>query len=162
MTLQAILKLQEMYYSTKRQQFLIDQGYSFKVPPLDKVILFFRIQWSLIISLLTCSCIRWSQVYRLLILGLSYLTIVLMTSFNFLERSFYFLSLDLYIKPWVFFCTSLKKRCCSRFTCSLLSPIGTECWRWCSRFGATRWRCRWRSSSKSPSLHGFYECHVRS
>ena len=23
--------LQEMYYSTKRQQFLIDQGYSFKV-----------------------------------------------------------------------------------------------------------------------------------
>lgn len=34
-----MLKLQEMYYSTKRQQFLIDQGYSFKVitslPPPD-------------------------------------------------------------------------------------------------------------------------------
>lgn len=34
-----LLKLQEMYYSTKRQQFLIDQGYSFKVitslPPPD-------------------------------------------------------------------------------------------------------------------------------
>lgn len=29
-------QLQEMYYSTKRQQFLIDQGYSFKVAPLDK------------------------------------------------------------------------------------------------------------------------------
>jgi hypothetical protein len=26
-----LFHLQEMYYSTKRQQFLIDQGYSFKV-----------------------------------------------------------------------------------------------------------------------------------
>ncbi len=30
---------QEMYYSTKRQQFLIDQGYSFKVlyPPTEQI-----------------------------------------------------------------------------------------------------------------------------
>lgn len=26
-----VIRVQEMYYSTKRQQFLIDQGYSFKV-----------------------------------------------------------------------------------------------------------------------------------
>lgn len=38
MTLQSNSQLQEMYYSTKRQQFLIDQGYSFKVLPLDKAI----------------------------------------------------------------------------------------------------------------------------
>jgi hypothetical protein len=30
-----------MYYSTKRQQFLIDQGYSFKVLPLDLLIILF-------------------------------------------------------------------------------------------------------------------------
>lgn len=31
-------RMQEMYYSTKRQQFLIDQGYSFKV--LKMLVLF--------------------------------------------------------------------------------------------------------------------------
>jgi hypothetical protein len=52
-----VLPMQEMYYSTKRQQFLIDQGYSFKVWLLELTLkgrLFFRY---LVMKCCTCQVI---------------------------------------------------------------------------------------------------------
>ena len=65
------LGLQEMYYSTKRQQFLIDQGYSFKVFSLmlctlhvALVVIFLEELHEfvhLLYCILSCQCIRWNR-----------------------------------------------------------------------------------------------------
>lgn len=84
MTMTFFLFMQEMYYSTKRQQFLIDQGYSFKVNLRASTCWKKSIVW--LDSYCNISFTRWSPACRHLKNYLTWNITHLMISLNFWHK----------------------------------------------------------------------------
>lgn len=148
--------MQEMYYSTKRQQFLIDQGYSFKVSFLSESPHKTSI-WCISLELYSyIVCEQWN--YSQIITSLPPSDSGPELSYHRLDEQLALLS-KVSLLSWltIEFIRLMSQRSVRWF---IIFIAGSECWRWCSWFGAVGRRYRWYCSPKGPSFSQINECHV--